>query len=222
MSFESLLKAARTYLDREWLLAQSADVLERPELRDQLEAAAQQLQSEVHCAGHLARREGAIRNVMVAVDSAEPSEWAVERAVRLVEDLGGKITLIHVLDMTPIAFPELAPYEAESQESQEKAAWELLHRTAALVPHELLAEKILREGNPSRQIVLAAEQFKPDMLVVGTHGRGAVGRFLVGSVAEAVLRHAPCPLLIVAHPFQPAPITAPAERHEEAVAVATS
>jgi len=222
MSLETLLNATKTYLDRAHRIAHSADASEKPELQEQLEAATQQLQSELHCAAKAARRQGAIRNIMVAVDKAEPSEWAVDRAVRVAEQLGARITLVHVLDLTPTAFPELAPYDAETGEAQEDAAWELLHRMARLVPHGLLAEEILREGDVSKEIVLAAEQFKPDMLVVGTHGRGPVGRFLLGSIAEAVLRHAPCPLLVVAHPFQTAEDGSRMELCEEAVSAPTT
>jgi len=222
MSLETLRKATKSYLDRERALNDSAEILDRPELREQLAAAAQELQAELRSAGQAVGREGAIRRIMVAVDAAEPSEWAVERAVCLAEDLGARITLVHVLDLTPIGFPELAPYVAETIETQEDDAWQLLHRMSSLVPHEILAEEILREGSVAKQIILAAEQFKPDLLVVGTHGRGPVGRLLLGSIAEAVLRHAPCPLLIVAHPFRKAKGGSRVELRDEAVSAPTT
>ena len=82
MSFKTLIKATTTYLDREHRLANSADVLERPELREQLAAVAQELECELRSAAQAVGLEGAIRNIMVALDGAEPSEWAFERAVR--------------------------------------------------------------------------------------------------------------------------------------------
>jgi nucleotide-binding universal stress UspA family protein len=53
------------------------------------------------------------------------------------------------------------------------------------------------DGDPGDMIVSAAEAEHADMVIVGSHGRGAVGRLFLGSVSEHVVRHAPCPVLVV-------------------------
>ncbi|MFN8515911.1 MAG: universal stress protein [Thermomicrobiales bacterium] len=58
-------------------------------------------------------------------------------------------------------------------------------------------ETLLREGAPASDIVAAAQEWQADLIVVGTHGRGGLGRLVLGSVAESVLRDAPCPVLVV-------------------------
>jgi nucleotide-binding universal stress UspA family protein len=52
-------------------------------------------------------------------------------------------------------------------------------------------------GDPGREIVRAAQEWHADLIVLGTHGRNALGRLMMGSTAEAVFRHAPCPVLLV-------------------------
>jgi nucleotide-binding universal stress UspA family protein len=201
MSLKTLLKATTAYLDRKHRLTGAADALERTPLREALDEADRSLEFEVRRATDVVREEGAIRNIMVAVDSTETSEWAVNRAVRLAEDLGARITILHVVDLTPIGLPDVAIYDFDARRDLAENAAELTHKKAALVPHDLFAGEVYREGNVASQIVTAAAELEADLLVVGTHGRGLLGHFLLGSVAEAVVRYAPCPVLTVGRPF---------------------
>ena len=61
-------------------------------------------------------------------------------------------------------------------------------------------DEIVAEGEPAREILRAAEDWHADLIVLGTHGRGTLGRLLLGSTADTVFRHAPCPVLIVRQP----------------------
>ena len=61
--------------------------------------------------------------------------------------------------------------------------------------HHVRVESLVMEGDPVDMILRAAEETHSDMIVMGTHGRTALARLLLGSVAEAVLRKAPCPVL---------------------------
>jgi universal stress protein A len=61
---------------------------------------------------------------------------------------------------------------------------------------------VLRDGVPAGEIVEAAAAERADMIVIGTHGRTGLGRFLLGSVAERVVRTAPCPVLTVRRPAE--------------------
>jgi len=71
----------------------------------------------------------------------------------------------------------------------------------------------VEQGDPAGVILRLAAETKCDLIVLGTHGRGLIGRFLLGSVAESVVRHAICPVLTVSHPRQvalkqePKPVT---------------
>ncbi|HEX4180354.1 MAG TPA: universal stress protein, partial [Caulobacteraceae bacterium] len=59
------------------------------------------------------------------------------------------------------------------------------------------AESFTPEGHPAEEIVAAAQAWSADLIVIGSHGRSALTQVLLGSVAEAVMRNAPCPVLVV-------------------------
>jgi nucleotide-binding universal stress UspA family protein len=66
---------------------------------------------------------------------------------------------------------------------------------------------LIWEGDPGESIVEAARAEHADLIVVGSHGRGGVGRFLIGSVSDHVVRHAPCPVMVVRRGDESAPAT---------------
>jgi len=139
-------------------------------------------------------------SILVAVDESEPATWATQLAVRVAKELKAAVSLVHVVGVPGRFIPEPLP---ESTLSQLVAADDPVLKSArALVPDELAGELILREGEAAPQIVDAARQCGADLIVIGTHGRGVFGRFLLGSTAEAVVRRAPCPALTVAHPIE--------------------
>ena len=69
--------------------------------------------------------------------------------------------------------------------------------TAAQRTGEPPAWQFLREGKPADQILAAAREWEADVIVIGTHGRSGVSRLVLGSTAESVVRHAPCPVLVI-------------------------
>jgi universal stress protein A len=77
---------------------------------------------------------------------------------------------------------------------RESAAQKLVDRGRRL---GMRVDFLIWEGEPGESIVAAAEAEGADLIVVGSHGRGAVGRFLIGSVSDHVVRNAPCPVLVV-------------------------
>jgi nucleotide-binding universal stress UspA family protein len=91
---------------------------------------------------------------------------------------------------------------------------ELFEKLKALGPIDsaVRVERVLLEGDPAAGILEKAREMPCDLIVMGTHGRTGVGRLLMGSVAEAVLRRAPCPVLTVKDPFGPMPPAEVAER----------
>ena len=65
------------------------------------------------------------------------------------------------------------------------------------LPPPLSALEFLSRGRPAGEIIKAAKEWPTDLIVIGSHGRGGIQRALFGSVADAVMRHAPCPILVI-------------------------
>lgn len=72
----------------------------------------------------------------------------------------------------------------------------LLHKIHQIIPEKIYAEELVEEGLAAEKIVAAAHKWNADLILIGTHGRHGVSRFIIGSTAEAVVRRAPCPVLI--------------------------
>lgn len=138
--------------------------------------------------------------IMCATDFSEAGQAAEEQAVRLVRALDAELIYLHVNVETPL-YGEAAFSMADVQrvyDAQRRWAEETLGaRIAALEASGLKARAVLRIGVPHEQIVAAAEEESPDILVMGTHGRSGLNRLLMGSVAERVVRMARCPVLTV-------------------------
>jgi nucleotide-binding universal stress UspA family protein len=79
----------------------------------------------------------------------------------------------------------------------ERDGTRLMADLRARLPVGLHALQFLPRGEPGQEIVKAAKDWGADLIVVGSHGRRGLTRALVGSVAETVMRHAPCPVLVV-------------------------
>ncbi len=141
-----------------------------------------------------------VKSALVAVDDSEQSVWALEEAVSWARQSGARVHLLHVIDIAPVLAPEFAFDDSLRRPALIDAGRELLTKLAQKVPPELLGKKLLRDGSAEREIVDAARAEQVDLIVLGTHGRGLIGRFLLGSVAEAVVRHSVCPVLTVSHP----------------------
>lgn len=140
------------------------------------------------------------RSILVAVDDSEQSTWALEEAVTWARLNNAHVHLLHVIDVAPVLTPEFAFDDSLRRPALIDAGRELLNRLSQKVPADLLGKKLLRDGSAEREIVEAAREQQVELIVLGTHGRGLLGRFLLGSVAEAVVRHALCPVLTVSHP----------------------
>lgn len=140
-----------------------------------------------------------LRRILVAVDKSKQSEWATQMAGELAESVGAKVALVHAYRLEPGYSPELAPPIEDLLAELKEAGSEILRHHRAMLPADLEVEEFLREGEPSRQIVDAADAWHADVIVMGTHGRGRLAQFLVGSTAESVIRMSRCPVLSISH-----------------------
>src|SRR6266478_5127867 len=134
----------------------------------------------------------ALKSVLVAFDFSEASQKPLHHALAIARHYGAKFYLAHVVSGLG--------YTIAGQEALSLAA-ERTRRTAQELEQELLKsgaltslhyEFIVREGNVWEQLQLLIREKQVDMVVLGTHARGALGKMLLGSIAEQVFRHADC------------------------------
>jgi nucleotide-binding universal stress UspA family protein len=140
-------------------------------------------------------------NVLVPYDDSPLSEHALEHA--LAEHGDATITLLHVLDFVEAGYS--APVETtlpgyweewyETAQAEAEALFADAQATADEYGVTLETEAVV--GQPARGIVEFVEENPVDHVVMGSHGRSGISRLLVGSVAEKVVRRAPCPVTIV-------------------------
>jgi universal stress protein A len=137
--------------------------------------------------------------ILVPTDLSETAEEAVDYACELARTLGARIHLLHVVSVPVVGVPELGMALTSTMidsmiKDNQEAIDQLAARKAALAD---IAPTILRTGDARDVINATAKEIGADLIVVGTHGRRGVSRVLLGSVAETVVRTAPCPVLTV-------------------------
>jgi nucleotide-binding universal stress UspA family protein len=140
-----------------------------------------------------------IRTILHPTDFSECSAAAVPVARALVRDRGARLILLHAISLVDV------PHLREPVCRESLAA---LREHVAGPDLECPVETRLRFGTPPEEILRAAGELECDLIVLGTHGRSGLGRLLLGSVAEEVLRRSPCPVLLVKPPL---PAAAPME-----------
>jgi nucleotide-binding universal stress UspA family protein len=143
-------------------------------------------------APHAAR---AARRILLATDLSPASDGATKQAIELARDLGATLLIVSVIDpaVRGAAGGHLSRMDQRRQAREAAAQGVVVQGRSAGVGVSFL----VWEGEPGPSIVDAASSEQVDIVVVGSHGRGAVGRALVGSVSEYVVRHAACPVLVV-------------------------
>ena len=136
------------------------------------------------------------RTLLLATDLSDASASATEEAFDLAGRLGARLLVVSVIDPGSLKLPG-GRYRArvdQVRERREQLAQLLVERGRE---EGLAVSFLVWTGDPGDMIVEAAEAEQADMVLVGSHGRGPVGRLLLGSVSEFVVRNAPCPVLVV-------------------------
>jgi nucleotide-binding universal stress UspA family protein len=142
----------------------------------------------------------ALKNILVATDFSEPSAVALDYGRDLARSYDAALHVVHVIeDHLALHGPEIGFAYADVERNIEAAVRRDLDAALSADDHRTLNARtvIIRAGNVSHAIIEYAKQNAIDLIIVGTHGRGAIQRFLIGSVAERVMRTAPCPVLTV-------------------------
>jgi nucleotide-binding universal stress UspA family protein len=142
----------------------------------------------------------ALKNILVATDFSEPSVVALDYGRDLARSYDATLHLLHVIeDLPAVHGPEIGFAIADVERNIEAGVRRDLD--AAIAPADReglnLRTAVTRAPSVARAIVEYAQHNAIDLIVVGTHGRNAFHRFLVGSAAERVMRTAPCPVLTV-------------------------
>jgi universal stress protein A len=135
------------------------------------------------------------RRILAPVEFDETSQAAIDAAARIAAANDGVVFLLHVVPM--VVAPTGMPNYVDIYKDQEKIAREKLEGIVQRRPPDVKYELMTRIGDPAHEILSAERHVAADLIVLATHGRKGVKRVLLGSVAEAVLREATCPVLTV-------------------------
>ena len=137
-----------------------------------------------------------LKNILVATDFSEPAEAATDYGQDLARSYGATLHVMHVIEEMLAMYGTDLGFALPAIEQNIEAA---VQRDLDLItkPRDSFRTVVVRASNVSHAITEYAKANAIDLIVVGTHGRGAVSRFLMGSVAERVVRTAPCPVLTV-------------------------
>jgi nucleotide-binding universal stress UspA family protein len=140
-----------------------------------------------------------IRTILVPSDFSEYSEKAFTWAVAMAEKWRSRLLLLHVVprpSYPPMVLEtfNLADFESSLRAEAEARAREFIGKSQ---PGPVEVETRVMVGEPFADICQSAAQEQVDLIIMGSHGRTGLSHVLLGSVAERVVRHAPCPVLVV-------------------------
>ncbi|KAB2674600.1 MAG: universal stress protein [Verrucomicrobia bacterium] len=140
-----------------------------------------------------------IARILVPVDFSEPSRKALHYAKLFAQQFEASLVLIHAVE--PLAYPPdfavvpLLPPDVEEARTRELESQ--LAELASNVGGGVKTEAVVRNGRAWQEVVEYAKTGKVDLIIVSTHGYTGLKHALLGSVAEKIVRHAPCPVLVV-------------------------
>jgi nucleotide-binding universal stress UspA family protein/uncharacterized protein (DUF2267 family) len=133
-----------------------------------------------------------IRTILHPTDLSDCSRHAGELAANLAKDRDAQLVLLHIIEPSEIS-SELGVALSDPRSLRAAVDGELVELQRSY--NGVHCEHVVAMGSPAAEIVRVAGEIKSDLIVLGTHGRRGLGRLLMGSVAEEVIRRAPCPVL---------------------------
>ena len=144
-----------------------------------------------------------LRKVLFPTDFSEPSEAGWTYALAFAKEFSAEVVLLHVVPDPPRlaeAYEMGFTPERFIQAATEEARRMMAEMIAKAADWRVQITPQVRQGVEFREIIQAAREAEADLIVMGTHGRTGLAHALIGSVAEKVVRKAPCPVLTVKHP----------------------
>lgn len=155
------------------------------------------------------------KTILYPTDYSEPSGIALAYAVALAHAQAARLVVLHAVEtLGPenVTYGEIA--SRPQPDGYRQRLWNDLHQVRPSLP-DVHMEYLLSEADPAEAILRIAEKSQCDLIVMGSHGRGGLKCWLMGSVAEKVVRRARCPVLVVKAPLPASPFTIedPTELH---------
>lgn len=146
-----------------------------------------------------------LRQILLPTDFSGCANYALSYAAAIAHATGARIVCVHVVEtvVPAVGYAGLAepmPIADISEQLEDSAERELPRLTDCEELNGLEVEEVIVHGDPAAEIVRVAEEREADLIVISSHGRTGLGRMIFGSTAEAVVRHASCPVLVVKPP----------------------
>jgi nucleotide-binding universal stress UspA family protein len=145
--------------------------------------------------------QASIKKIILATDFSDISKDASSHALLLAQTYNAELKALHVFDTSawnvPVHYyltPGFEGFVEGFEEARQRGKDTLIELAKSF---DLEVETIFTEGDPGHEIVRVAEELNADLIVLGTHGFSGWKRFTIGSVAELVVRHAPCAVLTI-------------------------
>lgn len=138
-------------------------------------------------------------HILCTLDGSPLAEQALPHAVAIARAFDARLTLLRVVEVPPLpVLPELASVEVELlPQLQEEAETYIQGKVQELRREGIRAEGATIEGRAAEAIADYAAEHNVNLIVMATHGRSGLSRWAFGSVADRVLRHAHCPVLLI-------------------------
>ena len=143
-----------------------------------------------------------VHHVLVPIDFSSYAEQALDYAIALAQKLQARVTLLHVIQPLAVVNVEggLWPSSTFLQDLEAAVTRDMEGYLARVTAAGLAGEIVVGHGVPFQEILDTAKKRQVDLIIMGTHGRTGLVHVLLGSVAEKVVRLAPCPVLIARQP----------------------
>lgn len=147
-------------------------------------------------------KEDTMNRILVAIDFSEYTDDVISKAVALTKALQGRLRILHVNDSAPYSYAPKKEIPVEPMPQNVNAPMEANQLEAIqtrLSKEPLEADYKVMEGPAADNILTAAREFAADFIVIGAHEHGRIFHCLFDDTTESLIRHAPCPIMVVPH-----------------------